>query len=49
MLTAIVRRLGVENCGSAVEERCRYYVQRLAYWQEREPSVTGEWAKFLAK
>lgn len=48
-LTAIVRRLGVENCGNAVEERCRYYVQRLAYWQEREPSVTGEWAKFLAK
>ncbi len=48
-LTAIVRRMGLENCRNAVEERCRYYVQRLVYWQQQEPSVTQEWAKFLAK
>lgn len=48
-LTAIVRKLGVDNCRNAVEERIRQYIARLVYWQEHEPDCNGEWAKFMLK
>ena len=48
-LTGIVRKLGVENCRNAVEERVRQYIERLVYWQEHEPGYQGEWAKFMLK
>lgn len=48
-LTAIVRRRGPDNCRDAAEKRCRYYVQRLIYWQQQEPLINREWADFLTK
>ena len=48
-LTAIVRRMGTENCRTAVEGRVRQYIEQLVYWQEYEPGFKGEWADFMVK
>ena len=46
-LTAIVYRLGLENCREQVERRKEEYVDRLLWWAGRPEKDAGEWAGFL--
>lgn len=46
-LTAIVRRVGLEKCDSAVKERISFYLERLLHWQENIDALDVTWAKFL--
>ena len=46
-LTAVVLRAGLESYESAVEEKLRYYYDRLLYWQENIDKIQVSWAKFL--
>ena len=46
-LTAIVIRVGLEKCDSAVKEKISYYYKRLLYWQENIDALNVTWAKFL--
>lgn len=46
-LTAIVRKVGIDECRHAVENRTSEYVLKLLSWAEREPELEGPWAKFL--
>ena len=48
-LSAIVYRLGIENCAEAVELRKREYIDRLFYWNTHADDYEGEWAQFLLK
>ena len=48
-LSAIVYRLGIENCADAVEQRKREYIDRLFYWNTHADGYEGEWAQFLLK
>ena len=48
-LSAIVYRLGIENCADAVEQRKREYIDRLFYWGEHSDDYEGEWAQFMLK
>lgn len=48
-LTAIVYRLGIENCIEAVEKRKQDYIDRLLYWSEHDRDYEGEWASFMEK
>ena len=48
-LTAIVRKYGIETAKEAVENRIMYYVERLIYWSQQEPSYKGKWADFMLK
>ena len=48
-LSAIVYRLGVENCRDAVEGRKREYVEKLFYWNEHVSDYDGKWADFMLK
>lgn len=48
-LTAIVRKHGVENSRSLVENRFLVYIEKLLYWSEHEEKNTGSWATFLRK
>ena len=48
-LSAIVYRLGIENCAEAVEQRKREYIDRLFYWNEHAGDYEGEWADFMLK
>lgn len=48
-LTAIIYRLGIENCVEAVEQRKQDYIDRLFYWNEHCCDYKGEWASFMKK
>ena len=48
-LSAIVYRLGVENCREAVERRKQEYIQKLFYWNEHVGDYEGKWADFMLK
>ena len=48
-LSAIVYRLGIENCREAVERRKREYTEKLFYWNERVGNYEGQWADFMRK
>ena len=48
-LSAIVYRLGIENCVDAVELRKREYIDRLFYWNAHADDYEGEWAQFMLK
>lgn len=46
-LTAIVFRIGLEECNLSLNEKIRYYYDRLLYWQENIDALNVSWAKFL--
>lgn len=48
-LTAVIRRLGLENAADAVARRKRAYVDKLLYWREHLDEYDGEWADFMLK
>ena len=48
-LSAIVYRLGIENCAEAVEQRKQEYINKLFYWNEHTGDHEGEWAYFMLK
>ena len=48
-LSAIVYRLGNENCQEAVERRKQEYIRKLFYWSEHVGDHEGEWADFMLK
>ena len=48
-LTAIVYRLGAENCREAVELRRQAYIDRLFYWNRHVSDDKREWAYFMTK
>lgn len=48
-LTAIVRKLGLENCRQPVEHRVERYVERLLYWHAHWREFPGEWVEFLCR
>lgn len=48
-LSAIVYRLGVEQCAQAVEARMQAYEQRLLYWRAHEREYQDGFADFLRK
>lgn len=47
-LTAIVRRLGPDDCREAVEQRKAEYTARLFYWDAHAADYQGAWAEFLS-
>ena len=48
-LSAIVYRLGIEDCAEAVEQRRQEYINKLFYWNEHVCDYEGEWADFMLK
>lgn len=48
-LTAIIYRLGIEDCVEAVEKRKQDYIDRLFYWNEHCGDYKSEWASFINK
>ncbi len=48
-LTAIIYRLGLDNCAEAVEKRKEEYIARLFYWNAHCGDYKGEWAPFMEK
>lgn len=46
-LTAIVRRVGIDQCDKAVESRISTYYDRLLYWQANIDHLDVTWATFL--
>lgn len=48
-LTAIIYRLGIENCVENIEKRKRDYIDRLFYWNEHCGDYISEWAPFMNK
>ncbi len=48
-LSAIIYRLGMENCAEAVEQRKQEYIRKLFYWNEHVCDYEGEWADFMLK
>lgn len=48
-LTAIVYRLGAENCREAVELRRQAYIDRLLYWNRHSSDDKREWAYFMTR
>ena len=48
-LSAIVYRLGIENCREAIERRKQEYIEKLFYWNEHVGDYEGEWADFMLK
>ena len=48
-LSAIVYREGLEKAIEPVEERCRYYLERLQQAEEEERASEGPWAPFLLR
>ena len=47
-LTAIIRRLGADNCMEAVESRKAEYIERLFYWDAHIEDYQGPWAFFVS-
>ncbi len=48
-LSAIVYRLGMENCAEAVEQRKQEYINKLLYWNEHVDDHEDKWADFMLK
>ena len=48
-LSAVVYRLGVENCSETIERRKQEYIRKLFYWSEHVGDHDGEWADFMLK
>ena len=48
-LSAIVYRLGVENCQEAVEWRKQEYIKKMLCWREHVGDYEGSWADFMLK
>ncbi len=48
-LTAIIYRLGIEDCSKAIELRKQAYIDRLFYWHEHSRNYTTNWADFMFK
>ena len=48
-LSAIIYRLGIENCAEAVELRKQEYIGKLFYWNEHTCDYDGRWAGFMLK
>ena len=48
-LSAVVYRLGIENCAEAVELRKQEYIRKLFYWNEHICDCDGGWADFMLK
>ena len=48
-LTAIIYRLGIENCVEAVERRKQAYIDRLLDWSARCGTEKREWAPFMKR
>ncbi|MFR8012592.1 MAG: putative immunity protein [Clostridia bacterium] len=48
-LTAIVYRLGIENCEDQVEQRKQTYIDRLLYWENHWQDFPGPWAGFMCR
>ena len=48
-LSAIIYRLGIDDCAQAVRQRKREYIEKLLYWSEHEHEYGGRWAAFMRK
>ena len=48
-LSAVIYRLGIENCAEAVEQRKQEYINKLFYWNEHTCDYDGGWADFMLK
>ena len=48
-LSAIVYRLGVENCRETVEQRKQEYIRKLLHWNAHVGEYEDEWADFMLK
>ena len=48
-LSAIIYRLGIDDCREAVERRKREYIDKLFYWHDHAGDYEGEWADFMLK
>lgn len=46
-LSAIIFKVGLENCNDVVNEKLKYYYERLLYWQENIDELNNKWADFL--
>ena len=46
-LSAIVYRLGIENCQEEVEKRKQTYIEKLFYWQSQDQP--GPWVDFMLR
>jgi len=48
-LTAVIYRLGIENCAEAVEKRKQDYIDRLFYWNAHCGDYKIAWAPFMRR
>lgn len=48
-LSALVYRLGADNCAAAVEARAGEYLTRLRWWKRHAQEYRGTWAAFLER
>ena len=48
-LSAIIYRLGIDNCREAVERRKQEYIAKLFYWNDHVSDYDGPWADFMLK
>lgn len=46
-LTAIIRRVGVDECREVIENRKEQYIERIHYWRVNYLTYPYEWAAFL--
>lgn len=46
-LSAIVFKVGLENCNAAISKKISYYYERLLYWQDNIDTLNVKWADFL--
>lgn len=46
-LTALIRENGIENCDEIIQERMKFYVERLHYWKENYMNYSNQWASFF--
>lgn len=48
-LTAIVRRVGIENCEKLIEKRIHEYIDKINYWKNNYKIYDGKWAGFMQR
>mgnify|MGYP000018295067 FL=1 len=48
-LSAIIYKLGLNNCKEAVEQRKQEYIDKLFYWNRHLEECGVEWANFMLK
>jgi len=46
-LSALVYKLGLEDCEAAIFDKITFYHERLLYWQDHSASSSIKWADFL--